>query len=88
MGIEVSDTTLPGIIDDDDGGITFHREGLLSIEFPFGQPAPFLVHIEHRLYHCQLLARIEDGEEGMYIAVSIPEGVDGVSIVLRLTRCK
>ena len=77
------DTTLPRVIDHDDRGISFHSEGLLPVEFPLGEPATFLIHIQHRLYHSQLLAWIEDREEWMDIAVGIPQRIDGISVVLR-----
>lgn len=55
------------------GGVALHSECFTAIKFPFGEPAPFLAHVNHGAYHVNLPFGICEGHELMHIAVCVPE---------------
>ena len=71
--VEGAQAAQPGIGNDADGGVPFHRPGFPAEEFPFGHPAPFLVHVNHGMDHIGLLLRPQKGHELVKVAVGVPK---------------
>ena len=80
--VEIAQALHPRIDDHRDGRIALHGEGFAAVKLPFRQPAPLLVHADHRTHHFQLAFGIDQRHQLVQVAVGVPEREDRIAVAL------
>ena len=82
LHVEVAQTLHPAVHHDGNRRIALHGEGLAAVQLPFGQPAPLVVHRNHRAQHFALTFGVDQRHELVQVAVGVPQREDRIALAL------
>ena len=84
--VEIAQALHPRIDDHRDGRVALHGEGFAAVKLPLRQPAPLLVHADHRTHHFQLAFGIDQRHQLVQVAVGVPQREDRITFAIRHAR--